>query len=75
MACINVDGTLVASARRLLLTMLEPTTVEEAARRAELPIFRVRASMREFLEAGFVSEANGAYALTAAGRARLAGGG
>jgi predicted transcriptional regulator len=73
MACINVDGTLVASARKLLLTMLEPITVEEAAKRAELPLFRVRASLREFLQAGFVSEAKGSYVLTDAGRARLAG--
>ena len=73
MACVNVDGTLVASARKLLLTMLEPTTVEEAAKRAELPLFRVRASMREFLQAGLVSEASRTYVLTDAGRARLAG--
>jgi predicted transcriptional regulator len=73
MACINVDGTLVASARKLLLTMLEPITPEDAATRAELPLFRVRASMREFLQAGLVAEANGKYALTDAGRAKLAG--
>lgn len=73
MACINADGTLVASARKLLLTMLEPITVEEAAKRAELPLFRVRASLREFLQAGLASEVNGSYVLTAAGRARLAG--
>jgi predicted transcriptional regulator len=73
MACINVDGTLVASARKLLLSLLEPTTIEEAAKRADLPLFRVRASMREFLQAGFVSEASGTYILTDAGRAKLAG--
>ena len=73
MACINVDGTLIASARKLLLSVVEPRSAEEAAARAGLPLFRVRASFREFLQAGLVAEANGAYILTDAGRTRLTG--
>ena len=33
MACINVDGTLVASARKLLLSVVEPKSTEVAAAR------------------------------------------
>ena len=73
MACINVDGTLVASARKLLLSAVEPRSAEEAASRTGLPLFRVRASFREFLEAGLVAEANGTYVLTDAGRTQLSG--
>ena len=73
MACINVDGTLVASARKLLLTLVEPRSAEEAAARTGLPLFRVRASFREFLQAGLVAEADGTYVLTDAGRSRLTG--
>jgi predicted transcriptional regulator len=73
MACINVDGTLTASARRLLVTLVEPRTAEDAAARTDLPLFRVRASFREFLQAGLVAEASGAYVLTDAGRSKLAG--
>ncbi len=73
MACINVDGTLVASARKLLVNLVEPRSAEDAAARTALPLFRVRASLREFLQAGLVAEANGAYVLTDAGRSKLAG--
>jgi len=73
MACINVDGTLVASARTLLLSVVEARSAEEAATHTGLPLFRVRASLREFLQAGLVAEANGTYVLTDAGRSKLAG--
>jgi predicted transcriptional regulator len=73
MACINVDGTLVASARTLLVNLVEPRSAEEASARTGLPLYRVRASLREFLQAGLVVEANGTYLLTDVGRKRLAG--
>jgi predicted transcriptional regulator len=71
MGCINAEGDLSASARMLLETMLEPITVEEAAKRSELPLFLVRAAVREFVQAGFVREAETRYVLTDAGRAKL----
>ena len=73
MACINADGTLVASARKLLVSLVEPKSAEEAAARTGLPLFRVRASFREFLQAGLAAEASGTYILTDAGRSKLAG--
>jgi len=73
MACINVDGTLVTSARKLLVSLVEPKSAEEAATRTGLPLFRVRASFREFLQAGLVTQSNGAYVITEAGRTKLTG--
>lgn len=59
MGCINPDGTLVESANKLLRAMQSPISLEEAARQAELPLYHVRSSMREFLQAGLVEEKEG----------------
>ncbi|MGQ9815526.1 MAG: hypothetical protein ACUVR3_10300 [Candidatus Roseilinea sp.] len=72
MACINPDGTLAPSARSVLSALRGgPTKPEALAQQAGLPLFRVRSSMRELAEAGLVTEIEGAYALTDAGRERL----
>jgi predicted transcriptional regulator len=71
MGCINADGTLIASATKLLRAMQSPISLEEAARQIELPLYRVRSSMREFLQARLVEEKDGRFVLTAAGKARI----
>jgi DNA-binding IclR family transcriptional regulator len=73
MGCINPDGTLIPSASKLLRALQNPTTPEEAARLTDLPLYRVRSSMREFLRAGLVEEKDGTYVVTAAGKVRIAG--
>ncbi len=72
MACINPDGTLAPSAQSILKALGGgPAKAEALAHQAGLPLFRVRSSMRELVEAGLVTEADGAYALTDAGGERL----
>ncbi len=72
MGCINPNGTLVPSVGKLLGALQGLITLEEAARLTDLPLYRVRSSMREFVQAGLVEEKDGRYILTAAGTARIA---
>ena len=71
MACINADGTLTALATKLLKVMRDPITPEDAARQSQVPLYRVRSSLREFLQAGLVEEQEGKCVLTSAGRMRI----
>ncbi len=72
MACINPDGTLAPSAQSILNALSSgPAKVETLAQQAGLPLFRVRSSMRELVQAGLVTEAPQGYILTEHGRARV----
>ena len=71
MACVNGQGELSESARRMLTVMEHPATPEDVAARAELPLFRVRAGLREMAEAGLVELKDGSYIATQQGRALL----
>ena len=54
MACVNADGTITATARALLKSLEIPLTAEEISARLGSPLFQVRSSLREMLEAGLV---------------------
>jgi DNA-binding IclR family transcriptional regulator len=71
MACVNGQGELSDSARRMLTVMEHPATPEDVAARTELPLFRVRAGLREMAEAGLVELKDGSYTPTQQGRALL----
>lgn len=71
MACINPDGTLSVAAKKILTEMQAPTTLEDVAKQTELPLYRIRSSIRIVVEAGLVEEMNGEYRITEAGQARL----
>lgn len=71
MACINPDGTLAPSAQSILKALRDgPAGAEALARQAGLPLFRVRSSMRELVEAGLVADTAEGYVLTEQGRER-----
>jgi len=72
-ACINSDGTLVASARAILTASRKPSTPEQIAAATGLSVYRVRGGLRELAAAGLVEQQDGIYQLTGAGEARLAG--
>jgi predicted transcriptional regulator len=72
MACINVDGTLTTSARRILEATREESTTAEIAEKVHIPLFRIRSSMRELVDAGFVTERQGKYQLSSMGADKLA---
>lgn len=71
MACINPDGSLTPSALAVLRALETPATPAEIAQRAALPLFRVRGSLRELVEAGLLAEQEGIYSLTPQGRAKI----
>lgn len=56
MPCVSADGTLTDAARAILMAIRTPASHEDAARAAQLPLFRVRASIREMKTAGMISE-------------------
>ena len=68
MACIDPDGTLTAAGRRLLEGLAqEPLTPEGIAQSMGEPLFKVRARIRDMVEAGLIEEADGKYAATEKG--------
>ncbi len=71
MACVNGQGELSDSARRMLTALEVPSTPEEVSARAELPLFRIRAGLREMAENGLVEMKDGIYTPTQQGRALL----
>ena len=73
MACINSDGTLVASARNILNAARKPSSPDRLATATGLSLYRVRGGLRELTAAGLISETSGVYQLTEAGEARLSG--
>ncbi|MCI0520016.1 MAG: hypothetical protein L0Z70_07120 [Chloroflexi bacterium] len=71
MACINPDGTLTPTAHTVLSALTTPRTLADLARRTALPLYRIRMSLRELMEAGLLSEANSEYQATPEGLVRL----
>lgn len=72
MACTTAEGTLLATARRILEATEPPAPPPEIARVTGLPLYRVRAGLRELVGTGLAVEVDGDFATTAAGRERLA---
>jgi len=71
MACINPDGTLTPSAKAILSAVSSPASLEEVAKSTGLPLFRIRSSIREMLEAGLAEEKEGKYAATKLGQEKI----
>ena len=71
MACINPDGTLSPSAKTVVSTLQKPSTLQELAQATNLPLYRLRSSLRELVDANLVAEENGVYKLTEAGKTHL----
>jgi len=71
MACVNADGSLTPIAKKVLAAMHSPTTPPAISQDAEVPLYRVRASLRELSDLGFVKETDGLFQITEEGRSRL----
>jgi DNA-binding IclR family transcriptional regulator len=62
MACVNSDGTLTTSAKQLLtLIQSEGMTPEHIAGSLNLPLFKVRSSLRDMKSMGFVNQTDETY--------------
>jgi predicted transcriptional regulator len=67
MACVNPDGTLSTSAIELLKILNNPLTPEEISKKLNRPMFKVRSSLREMLEAKLISSVEDKYVITEEG--------
>jgi hypothetical protein len=71
MACINPDGTLTPTAQAVISALKTCSSAGEIGLATGLPIYRVRATIRELIEAGLVLEKGGQYQLADSGKERL----
>lgn len=71
MACINPDGTLTAVAAQVLTLLQVPHHPDALAAAAGLPLYRVRATLRETGRAGLIAETPAGWRLTEAGHEAL----
>lgn len=71
MGCVNPDGTVSTAARAVLQAMQDGATAADAASAAGLPLFRVRASLRELVDGALVTVEGDLYTLTERGRDAL----
>jgi predicted transcriptional regulator len=71
MPCILPDGSVTESAKKVLSAAMKEKNPEEIAKAAGLPLFRVRSSIRELTEAGFIESRNGKYLTTEGGRKKI----
>jgi predicted transcriptional regulator len=58
-------------AQAIVRALSTPRTVEGVCDHLRLPLYRVRSTMRELVEAGLVAEHDGVYGLTDSGRIRV----
>jgi len=65
MACISPDGKPTESGAKMLRALKSGlSSLEEIAKDAGLPLFRVRSGLRELTQAGLASQNNDKYELT-----------
>lgn len=69
MACINPDGTVTPSARSILHAAQQPLTPPEIAAATGLPLYRIRSSLRELVQAELLRQDGERYEVTEAGKA------
>ncbi len=72
MACINPDGTLTDTAVTLMRVMADRHSLEEIASTTDIPLYLVRATARDLIDAGLAVERDNQYYLTEDGLERLA---
>ncbi len=72
MACVSADGTITATAKALLKSIETPLGIEEIAARLGSPLFKVRSSLREMVEAGLVAVQGDKYQATEEGKKKAA---
>jgi hypothetical protein len=71
MPCVKPDGTLEPMAQAILRALGTPRTAEGVCDHLRLPLYRVRSTVRELVEAGLVADADGTLRMTDAGAARI----
>ena len=73
MACIDEHGYITRTAELILLSMMEPATIEDSAAKTRIQLFRVRSAVRELKELGLLLEMVNEYQTTKEGIRKLEG--
>jgi predicted transcriptional regulator len=73
LACIDANGNITRSAELILLAMMKPASVDVVASDCGLPLFRVRAAVRELRKAGLLTGVDGLFQITDQGILKLEG--
>jgi predicted methyltransferase len=73
MACINSDGTLTPIAKKVLSVLEPPSSVINISQRSGVPLYRVRASVRELADLGMLEEKGDKFYITNKGKSLLSG--
>ena len=71
MACINPDGTLTDAAVTMMSVIAEHHSLEEVASITGIPLYLVRATARDLIDAKLVEERDGLHYLTDLGNEKL----
>jgi DNA-binding IclR family transcriptional regulator len=71
MACVNSDGTITSSARAVLKATQQPVTAAEIAAATGLPLYRIRGSLRELVDAGLLTLTDEQYQVTESAASHL----
>lgn len=71
MACVDPEGNLSSVAKKVLELVDEGGGPPQIAEAAGVPLYRVRASLRELVQAGLLVDDGGRLGLTDAGRAAI----
>jgi sugar-specific transcriptional regulator TrmB len=61
MACVDDNQTLTASMNALLQVLSTPLTAEQLAEKTSLPLFKVRSTLRELENRGYIKSNNNIY--------------
>ncbi len=71
MACVNPDGTITETAKALLRDIENPKTPVEISKQLGQPLFKIRSSLREMVNAGLVKEEEDKFVITKEGEKKL----
>ena len=71
MACVNPDGTITESAKALLRIIENPKTPVEISKQLGQPLFKIRSSLREMVNAGLVKGEKDKFIITKEGEKKL----
>ena len=75
MPCVWPDGSLSTSGRLMLTAVQVDSSAEDVADVTGMPLYRVRSSLRQLLEAGYLIEEGGHFSQTEEGAAKVKEGG
>lgn len=75
MACISSTGEITEMARKFLTAMTHNVSLQELSDQSGTPLYRIRSSARELMQAGLIQQKDQQFVVTAAGFAALSASG